>query len=252
MNEKKSRSQLLKPVEVAVSAIFSALVCIATIIFTVYVPQTRGFFNIGETMVYITALLFGPLVGGIAGGFGSMLADIILGYFQYAPATLLIKMGEGAVVGFLTRKRPKKALERYWKLITVLLSIIVGALLAVIGSNYYSGVVEIYFGASENPSFASHIPREVWYIIGGAVSISLIVGGLKLEPELGWTIFSIIVGGLIMVTGYFLYEFFFLVHEAAYVEIPVNIGQMTVGLTVALPVVRAVRRYIPSIRGSSG
>jgi len=30
-------------------------------------------------MVYITALLFGPIVGGIAGGVVSMLADLILG-----------------------------------------------------------------------------------------------------------------------------------------------------------------------------
>ena len=102
------QKRLLGPLDLAASAVFSAFVCVATIIFTVYVPQTRGFFNIGETMIYVTALLFGPIVGGIAGGFGSMLADVILGYMEFAPATLVIKMCEGAVVGFLGKKNPKK------------------------------------------------------------------------------------------------------------------------------------------------
>ena len=67
------------------------------------------------------------------------------------------------------------------------------------------------------------------------------------EPELGWTILSIILGGLTMVTGYFLYQQL-IFGVLAYVEILVNVGQMTVGLVVSVPVVRAVRRYITSLK----
>ena len=67
------------------------------------------------------------------------------------------------------------------------------------------------------------------------------------EPELGWTTLSIVVGGLTMVIGYFLYQQLIL-GVLAYVEIPVNIGQMTVGLVVSIPVVRAVYRYLPSLK----
>ena len=242
----KSRSPL-KPVQLAVSAVFSALVCVATIIFTVYVPQTRGFFNIGETMVYITALLFGPLVGGIAGGLGSMLADVILGYMEFAPATLVIKMCEGAVVGFLSRKTPRRESKKSWRAATSILGVAVGLLLAAIGSTYYCGNVEVYLGTSTDPAFTLWIPAEVWYLIGGLVAFLMVFAGVRLEPTLGWTVLSITVGGLIMVTGYFIYELF-LVGPGAFAEIPVNIGQMSVGLIVSIPVVRAVWKYLPSLR----
>ena len=46
----------------------------------------------------------GPVVGAFAGGVGSMIADIALGYTHYAPATLVIKGVEGFIVGYLSRK----------------------------------------------------------------------------------------------------------------------------------------------------
>lgn len=245
------KGRKLGPFEAAISAIFSALVCVATIIFTVYVPQTRGFFNVGETMVYITALLFGPVIGGVSGGFGSMLADLLLGYTQFAPATLIIKGCEGVVVGFLNTRRPKSGSEKYWRPVTAILGVVVGLLLAGVGSIYYSGEVEIYLGTSESPAFIFNVPAELWYIIGTVVALSIVIVGIKIEPELGWTIFSIIIGGLIMVLGYFIYEYKILIGEAAYAEIPVNIGQMSVGLTIAIPVVRAVWRYMPSLKAKS-
>jgi uncharacterized membrane protein len=242
-----SKRWMLSPYQVAITAIFSALVCVATFAFTIYVPHTRGFFNIGETMVYITALLFGPIVGGIAGGFGSMLADLILGYAHYAPATLVIKAFEGLVVGFLGGRTPKASQKSRWKLYTSVISIFPGLLLGLIGSMYYSGSVELYLGLSqEQPATILLIPTQVWYILGFLTTFSILLVGLLSEPELGWTILSIILGGLVMVTGYFLYQQLIL-GVLAYVEIPVNIGQMTVGLVVSIPVVRAVYRYLPSL-----
>ena len=58
-------------------------------------------------MICITAPLFDQIVAGIAGGLGSMLADLILGYSHYAPATLVIKGFEGLVAGFLGGRTPK-------------------------------------------------------------------------------------------------------------------------------------------------
>ncbi len=52
-----------------------------------------------------------------------------------------------------------------------------------------------------------------------------------------------------MIAGYFLYQQFFL-GVLAVAEIPVNIGQMTIGLIVALPIVRAIWRSLPSLKGA--
>ena len=240
---------ILTPREAAVTAVFTALVCVATFAFTIYVPQTKGFFNIGETMVYITALLFGPVVGSIAGGVGSMLADLILGYSHYAPATLVIKACEGFIVGSLSRRLPKVSSKTRWKIYTTLIGVLPGVLLSIIGSTYYAGSVELYLGPyQEQPATVIPVPAEAWYILGLLVTIFVLLVGFISEPELGWTIFSIILGGITMVTGYLLYEQFFL-GVLAYVEVPINIGQMTVGLVVSIPVVRAVYRYLPSLKG---
>ncbi len=90
--------------KLALATIFTALVCVATIVFVLPIPATKGYFNLGEIVIYVAALLFGPLVGGFAGGVGAGLADIINGYPQFAPGTFTIKLVEGLIVGYLGRR----------------------------------------------------------------------------------------------------------------------------------------------------
>jgi len=236
----------------SVTAVFTALICIATISFTVYVPSTKGYFNIGETMVYTAAILFGPFVGAFAGGVGSMLADVLLGYYYYAPATLVIKAVEGFVVGFLSRKGQafaKTYTKRELKFFTVEMGALVGALVSVVGFLYYSGFVELYSGvfSTENPTSNFYIPAEFWFGIGALAVLMIVFLGFVSEPEYGFTIISCIFGGLLMVFGYFLYEQFFL-GVFAIAEVPINIGQMTVGLIIATPIVKVVKRTLPQLR----
>ncbi len=87
---------------ITVAAVFAALVfAVTSQIPPIPIPATSGYFNIGETTIYIAALIFGPLVGGFAGGVGSALSDAFLGYGLFAPGTFFIKGGEGIIVGFL-------------------------------------------------------------------------------------------------------------------------------------------------------
>ena len=245
----KRRTTASTTIRLSATAIFTSLVFVATVIFSIYVPHTEGFFNIGETMVYTTALLFGPLVGAFAGGVGSMLADLFLGYPHYAAATLVIKACEGAVVGLLTQRRLKFGSKLQWKVFTVTFGLIAGVSLGTIGSLYYSGSVELYIGfpPPEIPTLNLFVPKEFWYSLGVLVILLIALTGFVLEPEFGWFVFSTLLGGSLMIIGYFLYQQFFL-GVLAVAEIPVNIGQMTVGLIVALPIVRAIWRYLPSLK----
>ena len=68
------------PLAIAIIAVFAAVTCVLTMIISIPVPATQGYINIGDAAVMITALLFGPFIGCIAGGVGSMFADIFLGY----------------------------------------------------------------------------------------------------------------------------------------------------------------------------
>jgi len=238
------------------TAISTALVCVATIIFYIYVPATRGFFNVGETMIYVAALLFGPVTGAFAGGVGSSLADILLNYWYYAPATLVIKACEGAIVGILGRRRPKADSRRVWMLFTLIMGLVIAALVALIGASYLSGTTELHIGIPppENANVIFFVPREMWFVLGGLVGLLVSLTGLLAEPEIGWLVFTTLTGGAVMVTGYFLYQQFLLfplfgiTGVFAPAEIPINIGQMLVGVLVAIPVVKILRSSLPQLK----
>jgi len=244
------REKAISPFNLAVTAVFTALVCVVTMIFSIYVPGTKGFFNVGESMVFLSALLFGSFVGAFAGGVGSMLADLLLGYPHYAPATLIIKACEGAVVGALKKKNPKFSSRLHWKFFTLVLGIVAGFLLGWVGTAYYSGEVELTLGSS---FLVLYIPTEFWLFLGAITTFSIGALGFLADPEFGWTVFSVITGGFIMVLGYFLYQFFligplFNIEVVAIVEIPVNIGQMIIGATIALPIAKIVWRALPYLK----
>ena len=70
----------------------------------VQIPSPLNWFvNLGDCFVLLSGWLLGPWWGAAAGGIGSMLADLLLGYGHYAPGTLVIK-GLMALVGALVFK----------------------------------------------------------------------------------------------------------------------------------------------------
>jgi uncharacterized membrane protein len=97
------------------------------------IPATKGFINLGDAGVMITGLLLGPVIGGLAGGIGSALADILLGYAIYAPATLIIKGLEGFVIGIIAnpRKNNRNLSKRD------ILAVIIGGFIMVTGYFLY-------------------------------------------------------------------------------------------------------------------
>lgn len=249
------RTSASTAIQLALAAVSTSLVCVVTMIFSVYVPDTRGFFNIGETMVYTSALLFGPIIGAFAGGVGSSFADLLLGYWYYVPATLIIKAGEGAIVGSLGRRRPQFRSKLSWKAFTFGVALAIGTLLGTVGSIYYSGTVQLYLGIPppQDPNVIFFVPPEFWYLLAAFVIFLITIAGFALEPEFGWPAFATLIGGTEMVAGYFLYQKFLLfplfgIEAVAVAEIPFNVGQMLIGLVVALPIVRILLRSLPQLK----
>ncbi|HID17442.1 TPA: ECF transporter S component [Candidatus Bathyarchaeota archaeon] len=94
-------------VYVSLSVIFASLVAATTLAIRIPVVATGGYINVGDAMIFISALLFGPVIGGVAGGVGSAVADMI-GYPIYAPFTLIIKGLEGFLAGYIRDARSFK------------------------------------------------------------------------------------------------------------------------------------------------
>jgi len=105
----------------SIVGIFSALICLLTMVISIPIPATQGFINIGDAGVMITGMMFGPIIGGIAGGVGSSLADIFLGYTVYAPATLLIKGLEGFLVGLIADPKKKNTRINFKDILAVII-----------------------------------------------------------------------------------------------------------------------------------
>ncbi len=87
--------------DLAAGAIFVALTFVVTRYTVIPIPATKGYFNLGEVVIYVAAIVFGRFVGAAAGGIGSALADIAAGASQFAPFTLVVKGLEGYLVGRL-------------------------------------------------------------------------------------------------------------------------------------------------------
>jgi len=227
--------------DLSITAIFTGLVAVATIALKVDIPQTKGYFNLGDSMVYITAILFGPLVGSIAGGVGSMFGDIILGAFPYPPGTLIVKGIEGFIVGYISHKsNPLEKWKRAWRLVTVALGVVLAFLIYELGSIYY-GVewqftpLGVYIGSFQlNPTF--------WIVVAFLLEAFILYIGVGFDPKVVWQGLAILIGGVEMIIGYFLYEYYAVaLGWTALYEVPFNIGQAVIGLAIAIPVAKAVK-----------
>jgi uncharacterized membrane protein len=89
--------------QLALVALFMALVAVATMIVRIPIPQTNGYMNLGDSMVLLCGIFFGPSLGFMSGGIGSALADIFGGYYQWAPWTLFIKGIEAMLMGLCVK-----------------------------------------------------------------------------------------------------------------------------------------------------
>ena len=224
------------------SAVFIALVFAATLI-AVSTPITEGYFNLGESMVYTAAILGGTLVGTIAGGIGSAMADLYLGYSHYAPGTLIIKAIEGFLAAWLYHKLASLRRDQLVK-ISLPLSMFVGGFIAAAGALLYGA---IYGGSTVlelwGREYSMSVPFWVWALIGLIVGLIVLYGVIRWDPRLSSALVSMLVAGTWMVTGYFLYESIVLGFGiTAAAEIPVNFGQAVIGASIAYTIVSVAGR----------
>jgi len=91
---------------IAAATMFAALVAVVTCVIVIPIPQSGGYLNLGESIIYSAALLLGPF-GGLIAGAGATIADIVIAP-AYIPATFVIKALEGFLVGYLIKQLGKK------------------------------------------------------------------------------------------------------------------------------------------------
>lgn len=156
---------------IAISAMMAAIVAVLTYSIAIPIPATSGYLNIGDAAVFTAALIFGPIVGGFAGGVGSAIADILLAS-AFAPYTLAIKGLEGMLVGLVSNGK-----DTWRNIVGVGIGgavMITGYFLAEsfpLGYGVSAALVEVPFNL-------------VQIIVGGVVGISLSAAVRRFIPSL--------------------------------------------------------------------
>jgi len=162
-------------VTIAAGSIFAALVAAVSYLFQIPIPATSGYFNFGESIIYVTALVMGPYVGAFAGG-GAAISDLLSsGYAIYAPGTLIVKATEGFTVGWLNNKLKQKMNST----LSAVISVLTGGTVMIFGYFLYEiplrGVV---VALAEVPFNA------VQMIIGVIIAIPIMHAVLRVFPQL--------------------------------------------------------------------
>ncbi len=160
----------MRPILIAVMAVMIAVTAVFTMLVRVPIPATQGYFNFSDVAVYFSAFTFGPLVGLVAGGVGTAIADLLGGYAQWAPLTLFAHGLQGWIAGLLAVRRGVPGLVLGWLGGTVVMVglYLVGAAL-VMGIGWPAAIAEVPTNLLQN-------------VLGGMVGVPLYYAVRKAYP----------------------------------------------------------------------
>jgi len=157
-------------IQISLIVVMTALVTVGTLIIRIPNPM-GGYFNLGDVMIFVAALTFNPLIGGIAGGLGSSIADII-GFPLFAIPTLVIKGLEGLLASLITNKK---------NVYRDILSVVAAGTEMVIG--YF--LVELYALQWGLGGALAEVPANIAQVtIGGLVGIPIALVLRRRLPEI--------------------------------------------------------------------
>ena len=152
--------------QIAAIGVMGALATIATMMFAFPIPATSGYFNLGDAIVMTTALTFGPIIGALAGGLGSGLADFRGGWYNWVIFTTVIKGAEGYIAGRLAGPTEGRTLQK------TIIAWVAGGAVMVLG--YFIVQVFMYgFAAAMVEAPFNVVQMIVAGVVGVPVSIAL-------------------------------------------------------------------------------
>lgn len=114
-----------KTKNITFTAMFTALVFLATRFLAFPGPIPPGYINLGDSVIILCAVLMGGTQAAFAGAVGASLADITYpGGIIFAPFTFVVKGIEGFVAGKIARKDSFSS---------IIIAAVAGGLILVIG-----------------------------------------------------------------------------------------------------------------------
>lgn len=151
--------------EVVLCGLLTALVFVSTRFLNVRLPISvnGGLIHMGNTMLFVIALVFGKRRAAIAGAFGMGLFDLVSGWFAWAPFTFIIRGIMGYMVGAAAERKGKNSM---WM---IMAAIVLSGLVMIAG--YY--VTEALLYGNWIAPMTSIPGNVIQLVIGAAFGVPL-------------------------------------------------------------------------------
>ena len=93
----------IKTIDIVQISLMAAITFVATSV--IHVPTFMGVLHLGDSMIFLSAILFGSKKSAIASAVGMCLFDLVSGYTMWAPFTLVIKGVMGYIAGTIAYRK---------------------------------------------------------------------------------------------------------------------------------------------------
>ena len=150
--------------------LFAALITVGTLI-SIPVAGGHGFINLGDAVIHAAAFVIGGWHCAAVAAVGSAIADLILGYGIYVPASIIIKGLTAFVCSFLLKKLRFKPLA----------CLIAGAIVPI-GYLAFELLLSAFGAFEPHVAFFDLTWNVIQYAVGAAVG-SIVISFLKKNPE---------------------------------------------------------------------
>lgn len=151
-----------KVYDLVVTAVLTALVFVFTSFLNIRLPISvnGGLIHLGNIMMVIACMLFGPKKGALSAALGMGLFDLVSGWTIWAPFTAIIRGAMGYVMGVFMQRRTGSRLANGF------VGVLLGGAVQVAG--YYLAECILY----GNPIVAlSSIPGELVLVASGLAGL---------------------------------------------------------------------------------
>ncbi len=160
-----------KILKLVTAALLAAMTCVVTMILPIKIPYGNGgYIHPGDGFVLLSGIILGPFYGGFAAAIGSMLADLLSGYVQYAPATFIIKF-IAAALGAVSYRKIRHG--------SVILSGIFGGVVVTIGYFLYDTIL-----SSSAIASLTGVPFNLLQNVIGIIIASILLPLLLKVPQI--------------------------------------------------------------------
>jgi len=241
--------------------LMTSLVFVATAIIPhIPIPFTEGYIHAGDSMIFVAAIILGWRYGAIAGGLGSAMADLFLGYSHWALPTLIIKGIMGAIVGFMACEYKKKNINIFRRIISIIIGggwILIGvSLKKILGTKLNANNANL-INDLINEFELSNIDQLIDLVEYVQISLSIAIISVPLVVLILYLIFNkkdnklfnfsslsgMTLAGVWMVVGYYIAGGILQGNMLSPIfSIPSNFIQFVGGAVIAFPIIIGLRK----------